>query len=104
MVGAPGWYGTGWYWNPYFSSWAFLPGDGFFASPFGWSFYSPAYYGYYAPYRVYGYSPYYGGARQIYRGTGRVRAMRAPAPAVSAPRVAPAPMGGGSIHFGGRRR
>jgi hypothetical protein len=103
VVGGPGWYGSGWYWNPYFSSWAFLPGDGFFASPFGWSFYSPAYYSYYAPYRVYGYRPYYGGARPIYRGTGRVPAMRAPAPAVSAPHVAPAPMGGSSIHFGGRR-
>jgi len=97
------WYGSGWYWNPYFSSWAFLPGDGFFASPFGWSFYSPAYYSYYAPYRVYGYRPYYGGARPIYRGTARVPAMSSPAPAISAPRVAPAPMGGSSIHFGGRR-
>src|SRR6266567_3664989 len=27
--------GSGWYWNPYFTSWSWLPGDGFFYSPFG---------------------------------------------------------------------
>lgn len=35
-----GW-GNGWYWNPYFSSWAWLPGGGYFYSPFGYPFYSP---------------------------------------------------------------
>ena len=38
-----GWYGMGWYWNPWFASWAWVPGDGFFASPFGFGFYSPVY-------------------------------------------------------------
>jgi hypothetical protein len=45
-----GWYGPGWYWNPYWSSYAFLPAYGFAGSPFGFGFYSPIYirhYGYY---------------------------------------------------------
>jgi hypothetical protein len=48
VVSNPSWfYGTGWYWNPYFSSWAFVPGGGYFYSPFGFGFYSPAYWGVY---------------------------------------------------------
>ncbi len=53
-----GWYGAGWYWDPYWSTYAFLPGAGFLYSPFGWGFYSPAFIGYYgAPfgYGRYGY-------------------------------------------------
>jgi hypothetical protein len=42
--------GSGWYWNPYFTSWSWLPGDGFFYSPFGYPFYSPAWV-VYAPWR-----------------------------------------------------
>jgi len=50
VVNNPGWwYGTGWYWNPWFSSWAFMPGAGFLNSPFGFGFYSPAYWYAYAP-------------------------------------------------------
>jgi hypothetical protein len=42
-----GWYGPGWYWDPYWSFYAFLPGSGYLYSPFGWGFYSPwaAWYG-----------------------------------------------------------
>jgi hypothetical protein len=56
-----GWYGAGWYWDPYWSSYAFLPGAGFLYSPFGWGFYSPAFIGYYGV--PFGYSRfgYYGG-------------------------------------------
>ena len=36
----PGW-GPGWYWDPYFAGFTFLPGSGFFYNPFGWGFYSP---------------------------------------------------------------
>jgi hypothetical protein len=50
-----GWYGPGWYWDPYWSFYAYLPANGFLYSPFGWGFYSPAFIGYWGvPYR-YGY-------------------------------------------------
>jgi hypothetical protein len=39
----PNWYGTGWYWNPGYSTWAFIPGAGYFYNPFGWGFFSPRY-------------------------------------------------------------
>lgn len=41
--------GGGWYWNPSFAMYSWLPGDGFFYSPFGYPFYSV------------GYVPFYGG-------------------------------------------
>jgi hypothetical protein len=44
-----GWYGPGWYWDPYWAGYAFLPGSGFLYSPFGWGFYSPGFV-YAAPY------------------------------------------------------
>lgn len=47
-----GWYGPGWYWDPYWNFYAFLPGSGLLYSPFGWGFYSPGFV-YSAPY--YGY-------------------------------------------------
>ncbi len=34
-------YGPGWAWNPAFSSWGWLPGDGAFFSPFGYGYFSP---------------------------------------------------------------
>jgi hypothetical protein len=49
--GGPGWYGAGWYWDPYFTAYTWIPGDGYFFSPFGWGFYSPLWVGY---------SPFYG--------------------------------------------
>ena len=52
-----GWYGPGWYWNPYWSGYAFLPGSGFLYSPFGWGFYSPGFV-YAAPFRR-GFHGYY---------------------------------------------
>jgi hypothetical protein len=36
-----GWWGPGWYWDPWFGAYTFMPGDGIFCSPFGWGFYSP---------------------------------------------------------------
>ena len=39
--GGPSWYGPGWYWNPYWGMYGFIPGDGIWYSPFGWPFYSP---------------------------------------------------------------
>jgi hypothetical protein len=56
-----GWYGPGWYWDPYWSFYAFLPADGFLYSPFGWGFYSPGFIGYYGvPFGYYGHFGHYG--------------------------------------------
>ncbi|HUP04172.1 MAG TPA: hypothetical protein VMU19_09290 [Bryobacteraceae bacterium] len=33
--------GAGWYWDPWYDAYTFLPGDGLFFDPFGWGFYSP---------------------------------------------------------------
>jgi hypothetical protein len=48
-----GWWGPGWYWDPWFSCFTFIPGDGIFYSPFGWGFYSP-WWVYEAPIAFYG--------------------------------------------------
>ena len=36
--GGTGWLGSGWYWDPWFGTYTFIPGDGIFYSPFGWGF------------------------------------------------------------------
>jgi len=41
VVGGNSWLGTGWYWDPWYDAYTFIPGDGFLYSPFGWGFYSP---------------------------------------------------------------
>jgi FecR protein len=53
------WDGPGWYWNPYWDMYGFIPGDGIWYSPFGWPFYSPwvAYgYGFGYGFRGYGHT------------------------------------------------
>ncbi len=64
-AGGPGyspgmWYGAGWYWNPWYSAYTFIPGDGVFYDPFGWGFYSP-WLAFGAPYFGYGFGFGYGG-------------------------------------------
>lgn len=73
-----GWYGAGWYWDPYWSSYAYLPADGFLYSPFGWGFYSPGFIGYYGvPFGYYGHG-YFGRGGQFGRGGhGRVGGLNA---------------------------
>jgi len=101
-AGGPGFFGAGWYWNPWYSAYTFIPGDGFFYNPFGWGFYSP-FFVYRAPFFGFG---YYGGAYRSfahyappaafvggYRGA--VAAGRVGAPAFRS-------MGGGGMR-GGRR-
>jgi hypothetical protein len=56
----PGGWGAGWYWDPWFSAFTFVPGDGIFYSPFGWGFYSP-WWVYQAPFIGYGYGYGHGG-------------------------------------------
>lgn len=60
--GGWGGWGGGWFWNPGFGYYSYLPGDGMFFSPFGYGFYSPAYI-YRNPVIVTG-----GSARAFYRG------------------------------------
>jgi hypothetical protein len=50
------WPGTGWYWDPWFSSYTFIPSYGVLYSPFGWGYYSPLLF-YESPF--YGQGPYY---------------------------------------------
>jgi hypothetical protein len=89
IVNSPGWFGAGWYWNPWFSAYSFIPGDGFLYSPFGWGFYSPAYVGY---------APLFVGVRG-YAG-GRV----IPHGVAAAPRATAAPMARGSLSTSGFAR
>lgn len=56
---SPYWYGAGWYWDPWYDAYTWIPGDGIFWSPFGWGFYSPWLVGY-APFYGVGFG-YYGG-------------------------------------------
>ncbi len=51
-VGVYGGYAPGWFWDPYFAAYTWLPYDGIFYSPFGWGFYSPAFV-YAAPFHGY---------------------------------------------------
>jgi len=51
------WPGAGWWWNPWFGGYTFIPAAGVFYSPFGWSFYSPI---------VLGGRPYWGGRPYYY--------------------------------------
>jgi hypothetical protein len=107
VVAGGGWYGPGWYWNPYWSMYSFVPGDGFFYNPFGWGLYSPVYF-YNAPVypRFYGRS-YVGGSRAIVPPAGRFRggsvARGTQAPVM---RSAPVPMmrSPSPMMGGGRRR
>ena len=46
IVDGGGWYGPGWYWNPWWGMYSFIPADGFFYNPFGWGLYSPFYFSY----------------------------------------------------------
>ncbi|MDQ6677221.1 MAG: FecR family protein [Acidobacteriota bacterium] len=55
------WSSAGWYFNPYYSMYTYIPGRGVSWSPYG--------YGYYSPYSVYSYLPAYGyGSGYGYRG------------------------------------
>jgi hypothetical protein len=63
-TGPYGWYGPGWFWDPYFDMWGFFPMDAYMWGPFGFPFYSPLFYG--------GGYGYYGYGRYGYRGGGVV--------------------------------
>ena len=117
VVNSPGWYaGTGWYWNPWYESWAFVPGAGFIDGPFGFGFYSPAYWYAYAPiysgitaasavFTADG-SPYTGAAdfvAWLLQAGGRARIGGTMPHFGGASRMAAPRMGGGGMRGGGRR-
>ena len=105
-----GWLGAGWYWDPWFGGYTFVPGYGVFASPFGWSYYSPAW-AYGGPYFYH--SPgfhYYGhGFHSRPRSSGRGALSgqqpfrpRSEAGGLQAGRSFGGFGGSGAIHSGGR--
>lgn len=106
-----GWFGPGWYWDPWYSSYTFIPGAGVFYSPFGWGFMSPWTSFYYGPYAggFYRYPPIvYGRPRGGSRVPGAVArpaaAVRGSAPApVFRPGINPGLSGGGRSGFIGPR-
>jgi len=58
--------GDGWYWDPYFAAWSWMPGYGFFYSPFGYPFYSPGF-AIYAPWRFGRFGGGFAGVRPAFR-------------------------------------
>ncbi len=60
---------SGWYWDPWFGSYTFVPGAGIGYSPFGWNFWSPAWV-IYAPPVYYGYPRGYNGPGTVAGATG----------------------------------
>jgi hypothetical protein len=98
-AGAPGFYGAGWYWDPIFTAYTWIPGDGIFYSPFGYGYYSPFFVGY-APYhRGYGFYPGYYRGRVIRGANARVYQGRAISP-MPAARASFGTIGSG-FHGGG---
>jgi hypothetical protein len=111
-AGGPGFWGAGWYWNPWYSAYTFIPADGFFYDPFGWGFYSPwfvgyaPFFGFYGGYHTFvGYhvpaafvGGYHGGAVAGYRNGAAFRGGYAAAPAFHGG------FAGGGFHGGGGRR
>jgi hypothetical protein len=82
-----GWYGPGWYWDPFWANYAFIPGAGYLYSPFGWGFYSPGF--------VYA-APFYRGGYYVRGGhLGGFAAYRGAVPHAA--------FAGGGFHGGGRR-
>jgi hypothetical protein len=96
----PGW-GPGWFWDPWFAGFTFMPGAGFLYSPFGWGYYSPLMVSYAGVVVGHGYHTF-DGTRPVAIGKGfsghAVRSFNS-AGRMGGERGAPAPMGG--FHGGG---
>jgi hypothetical protein len=59
ILNADAYSGANWYWNPWLTTWAFIPGPDLLWSPFGYGFYSPSYSGYRQPvFHRHGYGGY----------------------------------------------
>ncbi len=95
--GDPGWFGTGWYWNPYFATYTFVPGDGIFYSPFGWGYCSP----FYIVGTPYYYGPRYRPGTVISPSKGVTAGPAASAPRGAVPRATTPRMAPRAGNFGG---
>lgn len=93
-----GW-GAGWMWNPYYATFAWMPYDGFFWSPFGYPFFSPGYVRYAPAIRA---NFYPGGAHaSVPAGRGSFGARAGAVPSAGFRSMA---VGGGGMRGGGGRR
>lgn len=79
-----GWWGPGWYWDPFWADFAFMPGFGFGWGPFGYPFFSPWMVGL-APY--YGFYGYGGANLYHYPVAGRALAGKSLPPLAHVPRA-----------------
>jgi hypothetical protein len=66
LMSAGGWWGPGWYWDPYMWDFAFMPGFGMMWGPFGYPFFSPWAVGYAPYYGFYGHGYGYGAGTGFY--------------------------------------
>jgi len=97
IVNNPGWWaGTGWYWNPWYNTWSFMPGSGYLYNPWGFGFYSPSYWAYNPPI-------YYARPSRVWTGGGMVTRPLPSRRTIARPAAPAAPVGGSGIRFGGRR-
>lgn len=103
--------GDGWYWNPSFAMYSWLPGDGYFYSPFGYPFFSlgyvPLYGGFYGGGFYRGYRSGFVPHRPLASGfTQRGNAITT-RPAAASPRIGSGfrtgGFAGGGFHGGGGR-
>lgn len=90
LNGGVGWVGSGWYWDPWFDGYTFIPGAGIFYSPFGWGFYSP--------FEIWGSPFFYGG---YYGRAHHFGDFHGPYGHGFEPRGGFHGMGGGGFHGGG---
>lgn len=88
--------GTGWYWDPWYGAYTFIPGNGVFYNPFGWGYYSP-WVSYGVPYA------YYGRGFRDFGGRGFGHPFRNPAGRGFAGHAGAMHGGGGFHGHGGRR-
>jgi hypothetical protein len=99
------WKSSNWFYNSYFGMYTYLPGNGYFRSPYGYAYYSPvAVYRVYQP-RVYSGPVNYGGGMRAAvsqpSAPAVVSAPSAPPRAVSVMSPTPArSAGGGAAHVG----
>ena len=101
LMAGGGWWGPGWYWDPFWMDFAFMPGFGMMWGPFGYPFFAPWNVGYAPYYGFYGHGGVYPGHYPYPAGRGPTRALpplgRRPAPGSAGFRSLPRSMSGGRM-------